>query len=461
MSVKSAGFSFRGNAARALRDSSLRQAMRTATEMFAAKRAEAVASMPVDRWRDQASEIRLRVLDDLSTYVDQFAASATRSGAIVHRAKDAESARDIVLNLLKDRKVEKVVKSKSMVTEEIHLNQHLEPHGIDVVETDLGEYIVQIAGESPSHILAPAIHKNRQQIGRLFAEKLGVDYSDDPEVLTKIARRILRKEFLSAQAGISGANFAIADTGSLVLFTNEGNGRMVTTVPKLHIAVLSIEKVIPSIRDLPTFMRLLPRSASGQPLSSYLSVITGTRKRGEVTGAEELHIVLVDNGRTRIVAGECREILKCIRCSACMNVCPVYKAVGGHAYGSTYPGPMGIVLTNELEGLDRAYPLLEASTLCGACVDVCPVRVPLVKLIRSLRERAVREGYTSAAERAGMSAFGVAVGSPSLFATGQKASRFAWPLLSLVSGSGALSRMPSPARETFKKRAAAAIASRT
>jgi L-lactate dehydrogenase complex protein LldF len=452
MSTTHLKINFRENATKALQDSSLREAMRTATDTFAKKRAQGLASLPIEEWRDRGSAIRLQVIDNLAFYVDRFAASATRAGAVVHRAKDAQAAREIVLNILKDRGARKVVKAKSMVTEEIRLNDHLEAGHLEVIETDLGEYIVQIAGEHPSHILAPAIHKNRRQVGRLFADKLGVDYSEDPEVLTKIARQTLRKEFLAADAGISGANFAVADTGSLVLFTNEGNGRMVTTLPKLHVAVISLEKIIPSLTDLAVFVRLLPRSATGQPLSSYLSVVTGPKKTGEVTGAEEVHIVVVDNGRTRIVAGECREILKCIRCSACMNVCPVYKAVGGHAYASTYPGPMGIVLTNELEGLNKGYPLLDASTLCGACADVCPVRVPLVNLIRRLRERAVREGYTSDPEKMAMAAFGIAASHPGLFNWARKTSRLTWPLLSSLAKNSPMRRMPRPAQETFTER---------
>lgn len=451
MSTDSSIIRFRQNAAAAVRDGTLRAAMRVATDMFQKKRSEGVSSVPVERWRDEASAIRLKVLDDLPAYLDRFSASATRAGAIVHRARDAQAARDIVFHVLKDRGVKKIVKAKSMVTEEIHLNEYLQAAGMGVVETDLGEYIVQIAGESPSHILAPAIHKDRRQIGRLFADKLGVEYSDDPEVLTKVARRTLREAFLSAQAGISGANFAVADSGSLVLFTNEGNGRMVTTLPRLHIAVLSIEKIIPTLKDLAGFIRLLPVSASGQKLSSYLSIITGTRKPGETTGAEELHIVLLDNGRTKILSGECREILKCIRCSACVNVCPVYKVVGGHAYGSTYQGPMGIVLTNELKGLRNAHPLLEASTLCGACVEVCPVRVPLTKLIRILRERRVTQGYTSASERSGMATFGVAAGHPHLFSLGERVVSLGWPVLSAVAGAKTLERLPRPVAETFRR----------
>jgi len=425
--------------------------MRTSTNVFTAKRAEAVASVPIEVWRDRASAIRLNVLDNLPEYLDRFSANATRAGSIVYRAADAQAARDIVLHILKDRGVRKIAKSKSMVTEEIQLNGHLESHGMEVVETDLGEYIVQLAGEPPSHILAPAIHKTRQQIGRLFAEKLGVEYSEDPEVLTKVARRVLRKVFLSADAGISGANFAVAETGSLVVFTNEGNGRMVTTLPKLHIAVLTVEKIIPSLAELATFIRLLPRSASGQIISSYLSIITGPKKANDGSRVEQLHVVLLDNGRSRILQGEYREILKCIRCSACMNVCPVYRAVGGHAYRSTYPGPMGIVLTNELEGLDRAHPLLEASTLCGACSEVCPVKVPLVKLIRMLREQRVDRHLTTASERTGMKTFALAARHRSLFGLGQCLSRFLWPVLRAVSPAGTLKRLPKPAERSFSR----------
>jgi L-lactate dehydrogenase complex protein LldF len=344
------------------------------------------------------------------------------------------------------------VKGKSMVSEEVDLNSHLEAAGMEVVETDLGEYIIQMEGETPSHIIVPAIHKNRRQVGKLFADRLGVPYSDDPQVLTKIARKALREKFLSADAGISGANFAAADTGSLVLLTNEGNGRMVTTVPKLHVAILSIEKMLPSLTDLPAFLRLLPRSATGQTITSYVSVITGPRKAGDATGAKELHIVLLDNGRTEILAGESRDILKCIRCGACMNVCPVYRTVGGHAYGWTYPGPMGMVLTTLLTGMKKSHPLVDASTLCGACVDVCPVRVPLVDLILGLRRRKVREGFADARERRGMAIFGRAAASPALFALGQRLAGPFWSVVRALGGKDVAGRMPAPAKTPLRRR---------
>ena len=429
MKGMSRGIPFRANAAKALKNLSLQEAIRTSTTTFMRKRAEGVSSIPFEELREMASDLRMRILDNLPGLIDRFAASATRAGAVVHRAKDAETARETVGSILKDRGVRTVVKAKSMVTEEIHLNPYLEAMNIRPVETDLGEYIVQIAGEKPSHILAPALHKSRRDIGKLFAEKLSVDYSDDPEVLTKVARRALREEFLSADAGMSGVNFAAADTGSLVIFTNEGNGRMVTTLPRIHVAVMSIEKIIPSLADLSLFIRLLPRSASGQIMSSYLSVVTGKRKPDETTGARELHIVLVDNGRSRILEGDFRDILKCIRCSACLNVCPVYRTIGGHAYDSTYAGPMGIVLTTLLDGMERAHPLLDGSTLCGACSEVCPVKVPLTGLISSLRRRQVELGFTGTRERIGMAAFGAAAGSSSLFSLGQGAGHLAWSMI--------------------------------
>ena len=453
MSEVQTSLDFRANAARAIADDALRRAMRNATDSFGAKRTAAFAAIPdVEALRDRASAVRLEVLDNLPAYLESFTANATRAGATVHLATDGAAAREIIAAILTERSVRMAAKGKSMVSEEIQLNPHLERAGIEVVETDLGEYIIQLEHESPSHIIVPAIHKNRGQVGRLFAEKLGVPYSDDPQVLTRIARRVLREKFLTADAGISGANFAIADTGSLVLFTNEGNGRMVTTVPPLHVAILSVEKILPSLADLPTFIRLLPRSATGQAITSYVSVITGTRKPGEATGAKELHIVLLDNGRTEILAGECREMLKCIRCGACMNVCPVYRTVGGHAYGWTYPGPMGMVLTTLLTGMANAHPLVDASTLCGACVEVCPVRIPLVSLILKLRERRVREGFSDPRERLGMRLFGAAARSPRLFSWGERLARLCWPLVRKIGGEKVAGRLPEPAATPLHRR---------
>ncbi len=448
----SAGISFRANAIRALRDSALRAAMCNATETFSTKRSDAISGVPIEEWRNKASELKLHVLDDLPHYVDRFESNAKRAGAKVHRAKDASEANSIIAEVLRNHSIQKVVKSKSMVSEEIHLNHYLQENGIRAVETDFGEYIVQIAGETPSHILVPAIHKDRRQVGKLFAEKLGCDYTEDPTDLANIAKTLLRQEFLSAKAGISGANFAVADSGSIVLFTNEGNGRMCTTVPPLHIALLSIEKMIPSLADLPKFTRLLPRSATGQTLSSYMSVITGTRKSGEATGAEEMHIVLLDNGRSEILKGRYREVLKCFRCGACLNACPVYRMVGGHAYQSTYPGPIGIVLTTLLDGMERAHPLLDATTLCGACGDVCPMKVPLPDLLRKLREERVEKGFTPRLEKMGMSVFGQVAKSPRFFHFGQAAASFLWPVVTKAAPRGGLERLSRPVSRTLRER---------
>jgi L-lactate dehydrogenase complex protein LldF len=453
MSHGQTSLSFRGNAVRSMGDGALRAAMKHATDTFGAKRADAFAPVAdLEALRDKASAIREEVLNNLPSYVERFVASATRAGATVHRAEDAAAAQRVIAKILSDRGARRVVKGKSMVSEEVELNAHLEAAGMEVVETDLGEYIIQLEGEAPSHIIVPAIHKNRRQVGKLFAERLGVPYSEDPQVLTRIARKALREKFLSADAGISGANFAAADTGSLVLFTNEGNGRMVTTVPPLHVAILSIEKMIPSLSDLPAFIRLLPRSATGQPITSYVSVLTGPRKPGDATGAKELHIVLVDNGRTEILAGESRDILKCIRCGACMNVCPVYRTVGGHAYGWTYPGPMGLILTTLLTGMAKSHPLVDASTLCGACEEVCPVRVPLVPLILKLRQRKVREGFSAPRERRGMAMFAAAAASPRLFALGQRLAGLFWPLLRVLGGKDVAGRLPAPASSPFRRK---------
>lgn len=452
MSPKSFPVNLRRNSCEALEDLTLRGAMKTATDMFAVKRGHGFSLVPIEEWRNKASQIRDNVLNDLESLVDEFTVNATKAGAVTHRAKDADQARQIILNLLKDYRVRKLVKAKSMVSEEIHLNQFLEIHDIKVIETDLGEYIVQIAGETPSHILAPAIHKNRRQVGSLFSEKLGVDYSEDPEVLTKIARRALRGEFLTADAGFSGANFAIASSGSLAIFTNEGNGRMCSTIPPLHIALLTIEKMLPTLADFAIFSKLLPRSATGQFLSSYMSLITGTKKRGESTGAKRLHIVLLDNGRSEIIKGPFRDILKCIRCSACMNVCPVYRTIGGHAYESTYSGPMGIILTNLLEGLERTHTLLDASTLCGACVDVCPVKIPLVKLITLLREKRADKNMAPLIEKILMGSFGLAAKSSGLFNLSQKMARMGWPVVHLFGKRLRLDRLPKVSEKPFRHR---------
>lgn len=406
--MKKSSIPFASNSAKAAGNLDQRDALRRAMDISAQKR---VAGTPPEfaEWRDKASQIRSSVLENLNSYVDRFEASAKEKGSVVHRAADAEQARRLILQILTANRKERVVKGKSMLTEEIHLNEFLVKNGISVLETDLGEFIVQLAGEPPSHILAPALHKSRFQIGKLFAEKLNIPYDDDPSRLTEAARKHLRNEFLSSDCGITGANFAIAETGSIVLFSNEGNIRMATTLYPLHIAVVSIEKMLPKLADLPVFTRLLPRSATGQAISTYVSVISGPEPNSE------LHIILLDNGRSTILETQYREILKCIRCSVCLNNCPVYRVLGGHAYESTYPGPMGMILTNLLEGMDRGHTLLDASTLCGVCGDLCPVKVPLPKLIRKMREERVGRELTPWTEKLLLKLFGAAVSKPNIF----------------------------------------------
>jgi len=444
---------FRQNAISAMADSSLHSAVKKATGTFSSKRAESISSLDdFESLRDKASAIKQDVLDNMQVYLDEFSSKASKAGATVHHAVDAAAARRAILAILSSHGAKTVVKGKSMVSDEIQLGTYLGSQGIEVVETALGEYIAQLDGEAPSHLIVPAIHKNRQQVGTLFSRKLGVEYSDDPQVLTKIARKALRDKCLSADAGISGANFAIAESGSIVIFTNEGNGRMVTTVPPLHIAVLSIEKLLPSLKDLSSFIRLLPRSATGQATTSYVSIITGTRKTGEMTGAKELHIVLLDNGRSAILTDECREILKCIKCGACINVCPVYRTVGGHAYGWTYPGPMGIILTTLITGLANSHPLVDASTFCGACDEVCPVKIPLVELIHKLRVRRVSEGLSPVKEKLGMRVFEAAARSPFLFSSGEGLAKIFWPVISSLGGDDVAGRLPEPVKMPFRRR---------
>jgi L-lactate dehydrogenase complex protein LldF len=277
------------------------------------------------------------------------------------------------------------VKSKSMATEEIHLNEALEAAGITPVETDLGEYIIQLAHERPSHIIAPAIHKTKGQVAELFTRELKRPAEPDPEALTRIARAELREKFLQADIGITGANFAVADTGTVVLVTNEGNGRMVTSLPRVHVAVMGVEKVVPSMSDLMVFLAILAKSATGQKLSVYTSLVQGRRRGGELEGPEEFHLVLLDGGRIAQIDGPLREALSCLRCGACLNVCPVYRQIGGHAYGYTYPGPIGILLTAMMEGTEAVRDLAHASSLCGACADACPVRIDIPRMLIELR----------------------------------------------------------------------------
>src|SRR5882672_3369514 len=378
---------FDANARAALANPQLRGALRNATSLFGARRLQAAQSL--DNWealRSQARAIKDETLLHLDQYLEEFAANAEKAGAQIHWARDADEANGIVCRLAGERGARLVVKSKSMVTEEIHLNAALEAVGVAALETDLGEYIIQLAGETPSHIIAPAIHKTKGQIAELFTEKLGIAPTDDIDRLTSAARQVLREKFAAADMGISGVNFGVAETGTILILENEGNIRLTTSLPKTHVAVMGIEKIIPGFADLEVFLKLLPRSGTGQHLTAYQSLITGTKRGADQEGPDELHIVLLDNGRSKMLAHRItRQSLACIRCGACLNACPVYQQIGGHAYGSVYPGPIGAVITPQLIGLDKAAKLPYASSLCGACREVCPVKIDIPRLLLHLR----------------------------------------------------------------------------
>ena len=327
----------------------------------------------------------MRTLRTLAEQLERFEAKLVSNGAQVHWAETPEAANNLVAGIAARTGVKRIVKSKSMVTEETHLNASLERAGLVVVETDLGEYIVQLGNDRPSHIIAPIIHLTRQDVGQLMHRRLNVPYSDDPKTLAATARVRLREEFLTADMGLSGANFGVAETGTICLVTNEGNGRMVTTLPRVHVVVMGIEKLIPSLTDLDRCLKVLARSGTGQKLTVYTTMIHGPRRAHEADGPDELHVILLDNGRSGMLAGETAEILGCIRCGACLNACPVYRNIGGHAYGDTYPGPVGAVVTPGLRGLGPWSELPSASTLCGACREVCPVRLDIPRMLLALR----------------------------------------------------------------------------
>jgi len=381
---------FASNAREALADEHLREALKRGTSRFERERRDAVSEVP--EWEDLREKARLikeEALTNLDRYLEQFVERAEAGGAKVHWARDAQEACSDIAHIIDAAGGGTVVKSKSMTTEEIGLNAALAQGELPPVETDLGEWIIQLADEPPSHIIAPAIHKTREDVGALFAEKLSIPETHDIEELTRIARRFLRKSFAEASVGISGVNFAIAETGTLLILENEGNVRLTTSLPRVHIAVMGIEKILPRFEDLEVFLRLLPRSGTGQRMTSYLSLITGKTKAAE-EGPDAVHIVILDNGRSAMLKDRVtRQSLACIRCGACLNHCPVYREIGGHAYGSVYPGPIGAVITPQLAGAEKASQLPFASSLCGACRDVCPVKIDLPELLLELRARLV------------------------------------------------------------------------
>jgi L-lactate dehydrogenase complex protein LldF len=411
----------------ALGNPRLQAAVRNATQRMASGRTTAVAAFPeMDAMRDHARAIRAHTIARLDHYLRLFAETVERRGGHVHFASTAEDAVRIVCDIAAANAVRTIVKGKSMVSEEIHLNDGLEARGIEVIETDLGEFIVQLDRDHPSHIVMPIIHKDRHDVATLFRRTLDAtdDEVEDAPRMARLARRVLRRGFLRADMGISGGNFGVAETGSVCITTNEGNGRLTTSVPRIHVALMGIERLVPTLEDLGVMLQILGKSATGQKLTVYSNVMSGPRRYGgdggdESDGPEQFHVVLVDNGRSSLVGSELAEILYCIRCGACLNSCPVYQQLGGHAYGSVYPGPVGAVLMPALGGLHQWHDLPQASSLCGACREVCPVRIDIPRMLLELRDKTTVQGLTPSWVTFGLSVFRQVATRPALFRRAQ------------------------------------------
>ena len=437
-----------------LQNIELRGALRVMATRFNDARDEAVSAPGIAALKERGTAIRAAGVRDLRANVARAEVSLRRHGAQVHHAATGADAAELIAGLAAARGVRRAVKSKSMATEEVDLNHHLEQRGVHVTETDLGEWIIQRASERPSHIIAPAVHKTRPQITELFSDLAGGRLPDEREELCAFAQAQLRGEFLAADLGISGANFVCADTGTIVLVTNEGNGRMTTTLPRIHVALVPVEKVLARFEDLATMLPLLTRHATGQPLTSYVTMITGPRRDGELDGPDEVHVVFLDAGRTALLGTRFEDMLRCIRCGACLNVCPVYGTIGGHAYGGVYPGPMGAVLTPLLSGLDEGRELPGATSLCGACSAVCPVGIPLADLLIELRG-AVASREPRRARRAFFGLWSRAWSDPRLYRWSARGGNWArrWPRLArrlpVARAWGEGRALPPPVPETF------------
>ncbi|WP_373508968.1 LutB/LldF family L-lactate oxidation iron-sulfur protein, partial [Thiocapsa sp.] len=407
---------FQARAVAALHDASLQQALDKARDGFVPRRAAQVAELSeFEALREAAKMLKDHVLDHLDHYLERYEAAVVAAGGQVHWARDDAEARWIILDICKRVNARTVTKGKSMVSEEIGLNTALIDAGLTVVETDLGEYIIQLAGEPPSHIIAPAVHKTREQLSELFEKAHGGPRLTEIADLVDAARLALRERYFQADVGITGANFLIAETGSSLIVTNEGNGDLTQTLARVHIVTAGIERVVPTLDDATLFLRLLARSATGQETETYTTLSTGPKRAADLDGPDEYHVVLVDNGRSRMLAGPFREMLRCIRCGACMNHCPVYGAIGGHAYGWVYPGPMGSVLTPLIKGLDAAYDLPNACTLNGRCASVCPVKIPLPDLLRRLRHEQLKQAITPRRQRLALAAWRLLATRPKLY----------------------------------------------
>ena len=456
---------FKDNAHRALHDPELQKALGHVQHGFIYKRQSAVERLPeFETLREAARDLKNHVLANLDLYLETYERNVTAAGGKVHFARNSAEACETIVNICKAHGAKSVTKGKSMVSEEIGLNAAIEAAGMQAVETDLGEYIIQLRGETPSHIIAPAVHLTKEQVEGDFRRvhthlESARDLSEPVQLLTE-ARGVLREKFLAADVGVTGANFLIAETGTSIIVTNEGNGDLTQSLPKVHIVIASIEKVVPTLEDASLLMRLLARSATGQDMSVYTTLSTGPRREHDPDGPEHYHVVLVDNGRSAMLGTEFEDMLRCIRCGACMNHCPVYHAIGGHAYGWVYPGPMGAVLTPSLIGVDKGGHLPNASTFCGRCESVCPVKIPLPKLMRHWREREFERHLTPSVQRFGLKVWAFFAKNPGLysFATrtamralswlGRDKGRFA--SLPLASGWTDYRDLPAPQGDTFQ-----------
>jgi L-lactate dehydrogenase complex protein LldF len=456
---------FKDNARRALADPELQTALKFVEVNFIARRQEVADKLPeFEALRDSARDIKNHTLAHLDLYLENYEKRVTEQGGTVHYAVDADEACRIALDICRKLDARTVTKGKSMIGEEIGINAFLQANGMTPVETDLGEYIIQLRDELPSHIIAPAVHLTKAQVEADFRRvhtHLPTDRSmAEPETMLAEARGVLREKFLGADVGITGANFLIAETGSSIIVTNEGNGDLTQTLPKAHIVLASIEKLVPTLEDAAQILRVLARSATGQEMSVYTTVSTGPRRAEDLDGPGEYHVIILDNGRSAMLGGQFRDMLRCIRCGACMNHCPVYHAVGGHAYGWVYPGPMGAVLTPSLIGIDKAGHLPNASTFCGRCEEVCPVRIPLPKLMRHWREREFERHLSPATVRSGLALwsffakrprlYGIATGMAARVLTlfGRSRGRFSW--LPFAGGWTKYREFPSPQGATFQ-----------
>jgi L-lactate dehydrogenase complex protein LldF len=460
--ARASKFDFHQLSIKAAGDERLKTAINNAVlRQYTARQLRLLDLPDADKLRTLAGQIKQHTLDNLDYYLVQLKQSVERNGGRVHFARTDEEAKRIIFDIIDRGGCKRAIKSKSMVSEEIELAHALEAHGVDVVETDLGEFIVQIAHDKPSHLVAPIVHKDRASIARLFSEYFGTPYNDDASAMTAQARLYLRDKFRNADFGMTGGNFVVAETGQVCVVENEGNARQSVTTPRVLVSLVGIEKLVPRLADLAVMLKLLARSATGQPFTVYTNLFGGPRKPGEKDGPEEFHIVFLDNGRSEILASEYRETLRCIRCGACLNACPVYRKIGGHAYGSVYPGPIGALITPLFQGLGNFKDLPQASSLCGACYEACPVKINIPQHLINMRRDIVSQHLNGAMERVVYRLWAWALKSPFLYRTigglqkwdlrrrARKNGGWVTQMPSVAAGWTQVRDMPAPAKKTF------------